>query len=259
MPAAALAVGQGEPELEELVEQVVLARAEVDGVEAGVADEAFDGLAVGLVGGVEEVGHDAVEDGIGEVLPAERVEGAGVAGGGREDGELGGAVRGTLAELVGGVDDDLARELVGVVAGEVRDGLAGNADDHGFGAVEGLAHRFLGRARPVADLVSGRGERLTQRPADLACADDCDVHQISFAFPRVLPETGQARWRCINGPHLVALVRGGAIFVKGKLVRMTRPREGGLSLWSAAAGVCSHRKVSRITGYSRSVLRWYFA
>ena len=117
MPAAALAVGKGEPELEELVEQVVLARAEVDGVEAGVADEAFDGLAVGLVGGVEEVGHDAVEDGIGEVLPAERVEGAGVAGGGREDGELGGAVRGTLAELVGGVDDDLARELVGVVAG----------------------------------------------------------------------------------------------------------------------------------------------
>ena len=64
MPAAALAVGKGEPELEELVEQVVLARAEVDGVEAGVADEAFDGLAVGLVGGVEEVGHDAVEDGV---------------------------------------------------------------------------------------------------------------------------------------------------------------------------------------------------
>src|SRR5215472_2986051 len=198
MPAAALAVGKGEPELEELVEQVVLARAEVDGVETGVADEAFDGLAVGLVGGGEKIGHDAVEDGIGEVLPAERVEGAGVAGGGREDGELGGAVRGTLAELVGGVDDDLARELVGMVAGETRDGLAGNADDHRFGAVEGLAHRFLGRARPVADLVSGRGERLTQRPADLACADDCDVHQISFAFPRVLPETAQARWRCIN-------------------------------------------------------------
>jgi hypothetical protein len=52
VPAAALAVDKGEPQLEELVEQVVLAGAEVDGVEAGVADEAFDGLAVGLVGGV---------------------------------------------------------------------------------------------------------------------------------------------------------------------------------------------------------------
>src|SRR5215472_5278020 len=187
MPAAALAVGEGEPELEELVEQVVLARAEVDGVEAGVADEAFDGLAVGLVRGVEEIGHDAVEVGIGEVLPTERVEGTGVAGGGRKDGEFGGAVRGTLAELVGGVDDDLAREFVGVAAGEVRDRLAGNADNYRFGAFEGFAHRFLGRARPVADLVPGRGERLTQRPADLACADDCDVHPISFACPRYCP------------------------------------------------------------------------
>src|SRR5262249_60787771 len=99
MPAAALAVGQGEPELEELVEQVVLAGAEVDGVEAGVSDEAFDDLAVGLVGGVEEVGHDAVEDGVGEVLPAERVEGADVAGGGGEDGGLGGAWSGNVAEI----------------------------------------------------------------------------------------------------------------------------------------------------------------
>ena len=37
------------------------------GLKAGVADEAFDGFAVGLVGRVEEVGQDAVEDGVGEV------------------------------------------------------------------------------------------------------------------------------------------------------------------------------------------------
>jgi hypothetical protein len=37
------------------------------------------------------------------------------------------------------------------------------------------------------------------------------------------------------------------------------PAEGGLSLRSATAGVSSHRRASRITGYSRSVLRWYFA
>jgi hypothetical protein len=28
----------------------------------------------------------------------------------------------------------------------------------------------------------------------------------------------QARWRCVNAPHLVALVRAGATFVNGKLV-----------------------------------------
>ncbi|MBA9003349.1 hypothetical protein HNR21_002231 [Actinomadura cellulosilytica] len=32
-----------------------------------------------------------------------------------------------------------------------------------------------------------------------------------------------------------------------------------LSLRSATVGVCGHRGVSRITGYSRSDLLWYFA
>jgi hypothetical protein len=31
------------------------------------------------------------------------------------------------------------------------------------------------------------------------------------------------RWRAVNGPHLVALVRAGAWFERGKLVE--RPRE----------------------------------
>jgi hypothetical protein len=39
-----------------------------------------------------------------------------------------------------------------------------------------------------------------------------------------LIEAAQARWRCVNGPHLVALVRAGAIFVNGKLVE--RPANG---------------------------------
>jgi hypothetical protein len=33
-----------------------------------------------------------------------------------------------------------------------------------------------------------------------------------------LIEAAQDRWRAINGPHLVALVRAGATFVNGKLV-----------------------------------------
>jgi putative transposase len=33
-----------------------------------------------------------------------------------------------------------------------------------------------------------------------------------------LIEAAQARWRAVNGPHLVALVRAGATFNNGKLV-----------------------------------------
>ena len=33
-----------------------------------------------------------------------------------------------------------------------------------------------------------------------------------------LIESAQAGWRAVNAPHLVALVRAGAMFVEGKLV-----------------------------------------
>jgi hypothetical protein len=33
-----------------------------------------------------------------------------------------------------------------------------------------------------------------------------------------LIESAQARWRAVNAPHLVALVRAGAVFHKGKLL-----------------------------------------
>jgi hypothetical protein len=38
-----------------------------------------------------------------------------------------------------------------------------------------------------------------------------------------LIEAAQDRWRAVNGPHLVALVRAGATFANGKLVE--RPDE----------------------------------
>jgi len=40
-----------------------------------------------------------------------------------------------------------------------------------------------------------------------------------------LIESAQHRWRVVNAPHLVALVRAGAQFEKGKLVE--RPEEQG--------------------------------
>jgi transposase-like protein len=45
---------------------------------------------------------------------------------------------------------------------------------------------------------------------------------LAMAFKLI--EAAQARWRAVNGPHLVALVRAGAKFSNGKLVeRTTRP------------------------------------
>ncbi|GLW99384.1 hypothetical protein Misp02_34710 [Microtetraspora sp. NBRC 16547] len=39
---------------------------------------------------------------------------------------------------------------------------------------------------------------------------------LAMAFKLI--ESAQARWRAVNAPHLVALVRAGATFIDGKLV-----------------------------------------
>jgi transposase-like protein len=44
---------------------------------------------------------------------------------------------------------------------------------------------------------------------------------LAMAFKLI--ESAQARWRAVNAPHLVALVRSGAVFINGKLVE--RPEE----------------------------------
>jgi len=44
---------------------------------------------------------------------------------------------------------------------------------------------------------------------------------LAMAFKLI--ESAQDRWRAVNAPHLVALVRAGAVFVNGKLVE--RPGE----------------------------------
>jgi transposase-like protein len=44
---------------------------------------------------------------------------------------------------------------------------------------------------------------------------------LAMAFKLI--ESAQARWRAVNAPHLVALVRAGAVFKNGKLLE--RPHE----------------------------------
>ena len=49
------------------------------------------------------------------------------------------------------------------------------------------------------------------------------TRETGLAMVFKLLEAAEQRWRAVNGPHLVALVRAGARFEKGKLVE--RPKE----------------------------------
>jgi len=59
-------------------------------------------------------------------------------------------------------------------------------------------------------------QRVTKGPGSRAAG-------VAMAFKLI--ESAQARWRAVNAPHLVALVRAGATFANGKLVE--RPEESG--------------------------------
>ncbi len=59
-------------------------------------------------------------------------------------------------------------------------------------------------------------QRVTKGPGSRAAG-------VAMAFKLI--ESAQHRWRAVNAPHLVALVRAGARFEKGKLVE--RPDESG--------------------------------
>jgi putative transposase len=58
--------------------------------------------------------------------------------------------------------------------------------------------------------------RVTKGPGSRAAG-------VAMAFKLI--ESAEARWRAVNAPHLVALVRAGARFENGKLVE--RPDESG--------------------------------
>jgi len=71
--------------------------------------------------------------------------------------------------------------------------------------------------------------RVTKGPGSRAAG-------IAMAFKLI--ESAQARWRAVNAPHLVTLVRAGATFEKGKLVE--RPDESGSRVTRRYAGLdCS--------------------
>jgi hypothetical protein len=63
-----------------------------------------------------------------------------------------------------------------------------------------------------------RRQRVTKGPGSRAAG---------IAMPFKLIESAQTRWRAVNAPHLVALVRAGAVFKNGKLIERPDGSEGG--------------------------------
>lgn len=61
-------------------------------------------------------------------------------------------------------------------------------------------------------------QRVTKGPGSRAAG-------IAMAFKLI--ESAQTRWRAVNAPHLVALVRAGAVFTNGKLIERPDESEGG--------------------------------
>ena len=61
-------------------------------------------------------------------------------------------------------------------------------------------------------------QRVTKGPGSRAA-------DVAMAFKLI--ESAQARWRAVNAPHLVALVRAGAVFKNGKLIERPDESQGG--------------------------------
>jgi putative transposase len=79
----------------------------------------------------------------------------------------------------------------------------------------------LRTTNPISTFATVRPrQRVTKGPGSRAAG-------IAMAFKLI--ESAQTRWRCVNAPYLVALVRAGATFVNGKLVERTpdQDQQGG--------------------------------
>ena len=67
------------------------------------------------------------------------------------------------------------------------------------------------------DIVPALGQFL-RSSAGLSAAVITRLTETWKAEQRAFAQRAQARWRAVNAPHLVALVRAGATFLNGKLI-----------------------------------------
>ena len=94
----------------------------------------------------------------------------------------------------------------------------GGGEDHRRPRRAAGVLRLPGRALdPPADHQPDRVD-LRHRPAPNRVTKGPGSRAAGVAMAFKLIESAQTRWRMVNAPHLVALVRAGALFVNGKLV-----------------------------------------
>src|SRR5579864_8972241 len=74
----ALLHGKGDPKTEEAVDDRLFVYPHVNRAQPNALDNRFDGLSVGLDGRKEHVGRTVIEDRIGHVLAAQRIECSGI-------------------------------------------------------------------------------------------------------------------------------------------------------------------------------------
>lgn len=75
-----------------------------------------------------------------------------------------------------------------------------------------------GKVQPMLTVVPGDGSGHESGKAASPSLIDEIVRAAGLAMAFKLTESAQARWRCVNAPHLVALVRAGAVFGDGALI-----------------------------------------
>lgn len=93
-------------------------------------------------------------------------------------------------------------------------------DSRASGTTRGPSPHFIPTTNPIESTFATvrLRQRVTKGPGSRAAG-------VARAFKLI--ESAQHRWRAVNAPHLVALVRAGARFANGKLIERPDDESGG--------------------------------
>ena len=201
-PALPLFNGQGNPEPGEMFERFGLTeRTRIDGCEADAFGQLMNlFLRRLIITRIKQRGGAIWKFRIRHDIKADRVERFDNFGGLGHGGDML-ATRSFLyfcyaAEIrsnrVGAIDYDLAGEIAAVGDGIIHRTVR-NGEEDDFGAFGGCANRSFtfaafGMIRCKDDLMALLSKALAERPADVAGADDGDVHTAEFTFLRARSE-----------------------------------------------------------------------
>jgi putative transposase len=105
----------------------------------------------------------------------------------------------------------------GVGSGWRRRSLVAHSDTYDYPAEHWIHLRTTNPIESTFATVRLR-QRVTKGPGSRAAG-------VAMAFKLI--ESAQTRWRAVNAPHLVALVRAGAVFKNGKLIERPDGSLGG--------------------------------